>query len=120
MTLKGTKNDDRLVSLQPKNTHDEIGGGEIYSDLRRSASSFCNFVHTSQKKERNLGGPAVVSQNIMLWFERRWVGKVKGAWTIGRGKDLPAWPSGQEMLSTLHPGKGSLRSTRPICSRRGK
>lgn len=118
------KNDDRLGSLWPKNTHDEIQGGEIYLDLRRSANPFHNFVHTSHKKERNLGWSldvrAAVPQNIMLWFERRRVEKVKGAWTIGRGKDLPEWPSGQEMLSTLHPGKGSLRSTRPICSRRGK
>lgn len=81
-------------------------------------------IHSIILNERNLGwslgGPAAVSQNIVLWFERRWVEKVTGRWTMGRGKDLSGWPSGQGMPSTFHPGKGSLRSTGPICSRRGK
>lgn len=38
----------------------------------------------------------------------------------GRGKGLLVRPPGRGMLSTLHPGKGSLRSSGPICSRRGK
>ncbi len=43
-----------------------------------------------------------------------------GARKVVRGKDLLVRPPGREMLSTLHPGKGSLRSSGPICSRRGK
>lgn len=38
----------------------------------------------------------------------------------GCGSDLCVRPLGRGMLNTLHPGKGSLRSSGPICSRRGK
>lgn len=128
---KAPKNDDRLESLRPKNTHDEIRGGEISLVLRRSANSFHNFVHTSHKKERNLGytlgGPAETGlsccgfpkHHALVWVAMG--GEGEGCTdNIGQAKDLPVWPSGQGMLSTLHPGKGPLRSTRPICSRRGK
>lgn len=47
-------------------------------------------------------------------------GKVKGAREMGRGEGQLVRPPGRGMLSTLHPGKGSLRSSGPICSRRGK
>lgn len=41
--------------------------------------------------------------------------------TGGRARrGLLVRPSGRGMLSTLHPGKGSFRSSGPICSRRGK
>lgn len=53
-------------------------------------------------------------------FTRDGWGEVIGARENGRGMDLLVRPPGREMLSTLHPGKGSLRSSGPICSRRGK
>lgn len=62
-----------------------------------------------------------ISQEACLCFHKRCVrGEVKGAREMGRGKDLLVRPPGRGMVSTLHPGKGSLRSSGPICSRRGK
>lgn len=58
------------------------------------------------------------SNNSSLY--KGWVREVKGAKAMGRGEGLVVRPPGLVMLSSLHPGKGSLRSSGPICSRRGK
>ena len=50
---------------------------------------------------------------------KTWLGEVKGAGEKGPGQALVR-PPGLVMQSTPHPGKGSLRSSGPICSRRGK
>lgn len=62
-----------------------------------------------------------ISFEACLGFYVGWgVGGLKGTKEMGQGKGLLVRPPGRGMLSTLHPGKGSLRSSGPICSRRGK
>lgn len=69
----------------------------------------------------------VVTQNVIqtisfeaCCFYKRWVGGGERCKGDGERRGLLVRPPGLGMLSTLHPGKGSLRSSGPICSRRGK
>lgn len=86
---------------------------------------FCKRVRMRQLRQTVQCGPHKTSCELSHLkhasaFTRNGWREVKGAREMGRGKDLLVRPPGRGMLSTLHPGKGSLRSSGPICSRRGK
>lgn len=104
----------------------------LFSGVWKSFSSDCIWVlNVSRQKPDNKVHWVKTELNFVrkdifynwnqTYFKTR---DVFGEGTIarenGRGSDLCVRPVGRGMLNTLHPGKGSLRSSGPICSRRGK